>query len=72
MEQNKSCRKSIATVASLVAISGIILFLCLTGLMAGVYAKDKTYENLKVFSEAITYIQKIMWMKWKSTTNGTM
>ncbi|MGA1841219.1 MAG: S41 family peptidase [bacterium] len=58
MEKNKGNNKNLSTIASLTIISGIILFVCLTGLMAGVSAKDKTYENLKVFSEAITYIQE--------------
>jgi len=59
MEQKKNQNKSLFVISLLMTILGIALFLCLTGLMAGVYAKeDKTYENLKVFSEAITYIQE--------------
>ncbi|MGA1791880.1 MAG: S41 family peptidase [bacterium] len=50
--------KNLIKIVFVVMISSVVLFFCLSGLKAGVYAKDETYENLKVFSEAITYIQE--------------
>ena len=50
--------KNLIKIVFVVMISSVVLFFCLSGLKAGVHAKDETYENLKVFSEAITYIQE--------------
>ncbi|MGA1845172.1 MAG: S41 family peptidase [bacterium] len=58
MEQHKNQGMKLLVVVTLATVVGITILLCLNGFMAGVYAKDKTYENLKVFSEAITYIQE--------------